>query len=112
MVAVGMLLGWLSYSGGLFGWCMFRGYNVTLGQLMSPVHPYGSGKNEPWPPAMMPAEQIWPGSVPAAAASGTGTGSTGSPSSSSNDQLGEGSSGGCPPGKYMVGGKCTDFAAA
>lgn len=67
MVAVGMLLIWGGYSVTLWGWCLLRNYNVTLGQLMSPVHPY-AGK---WPPAAIPPGQIWPGS---AVASPTGGG--------------------------------------
>lgn len=57
MVAVGMILGWVGYALALEGWCLFRDYDVTLGQLMSPVHPY----NGPWPPGKIPAGQTWPG---------------------------------------------------
>jgi len=62
MVAVGMLMSWLGYALGLEGWCLFRDYDVTLGQLMSPLHPYSG----PWPPAPIPAGQIWPGGTTAA----------------------------------------------
>lgn len=68
MVAVGMLFTWLGYSLGLQGWCLWRDYDVTLGQLMSPFHPY----NGPWPPAAIPAGQIWPGGVTATASSTAG----------------------------------------
>ena len=71
MVGIGMLLGWAGYSLGLFGWTMIRGYDVTLGQLMSPLHPYGSGTGQPWPPAPMPGTQIWPGGTAAPPAPGT-----------------------------------------
>jgi hypothetical protein len=57
MVAVGMLLVWGGYSVGLWGWCLFRDYDVTFGQLVSPTHPYPG----PWPPAKIPAGQTWPG---------------------------------------------------
>lgn len=68
VVAVGMLLIWGGYSVSLFGWCLIRDYNVTLGQLMSPAHPYGSGQGQSWPPPAIPSTQIWPGGAPAAAA--------------------------------------------
>ena len=61
MLPVGMLLTWAGYSVSLWGWCLLRGYDVTLGQLMSPVHPYGSGKGQPWPPAPIPDSQVFPG---------------------------------------------------
>ncbi len=68
MVAVAFLLVWGGYSISLFGWCLLRDYDVTLGQLMSPVHPYGQGKGQSWPPPKIPASQIWPGGKTAAAA--------------------------------------------
>lgn len=61
MLPVGMLLTWAGYSVGLWGWCLIRGYNVTLGQLMSPAHPYGSAKGQAWPPPLMSPNQIFPG---------------------------------------------------
>lgn len=57
MVAVGMLLVWAGYGTGLFGWCLWSDYDLTFGQLLSPVHPYDG----PWPPAKIPAGQTWPG---------------------------------------------------
>ena len=66
MVAVGMLLIWGGYSVSLWGWCLLRDYDVTLGQLMSPVHPYGQGKGQGWPPPPIPDTQIWPGGKTAA----------------------------------------------
>ena len=61
MLAAGMLIIWGGYSVSLWGWCLLQGYNVTLGQLMSPVHPYGSGKGQAWPPALMGPDVIFPG---------------------------------------------------
>lgn len=52
-----MMLGWVGYALGLEGWCLWRDYDVTLGQLMSPAHPYAG----PWPPAKIPSGQTWPG---------------------------------------------------
>lgn len=68
MVAVGMLLIWGGYSLSLWGWCLIRDYDLTLGQLTSPLHPYGSGKGQGWPPPQTPATQIWPGAATAGAA--------------------------------------------
>ena len=39
MPAIAMGLAWAGYTLGLWGWCLLRGYNVTLGQLASPTHP-------------------------------------------------------------------------
>lgn len=61
MLPIGMVLVWAGYSVSLWGWCLIRGYDVTLGQLMSPTHPYGSGKGQAWPPPLMSADQIFPG---------------------------------------------------
>lgn len=63
-----MLLGWLGYSLSFEGWCLFKDYDVTLGQLMSPFRPY----NGPWPPQQISPDVIWPGGR-AAAASGPGS---------------------------------------
>ncbi len=57
MPAIGMGLGWLGYALGLWGWSLLRGYNVTLGQLMSPTHPYAGA----WPPPLLPNTQTLPG---------------------------------------------------
>ena len=70
MLAAGMLIMWTGYSVSLWGWCLLRGYDVTLGQLMSPAHPYGSGKGQKWPPPLMGSDVIFPGGrTPAAPAS-------------------------------------------
>lgn len=58
-----MALVWAGYSQGLFGWSLWQGYNLTLGELMSPIHPYSGA----WPPAQIPAGQTWPGNPPATA---------------------------------------------
>jgi hypothetical protein len=67
MVAVAFLLIWVGYGLGDFGWALFKDYDVTLGQLMSPLHPYAG----PWPPPPIPASQIWPGGAGAQTAAGT-----------------------------------------
>jgi hypothetical protein len=85
MLAVGMLLAWGGYSVGLWGWCLLRGYNVTAGQLMSPLHPYGTGKNQGWPPPLMSANVIFPGAHNTGA-SAPPSSSSSAPSSSSSAQ--------------------------
>jgi hypothetical protein len=92
-----MLLTWAGYSVGLWGWCLLRGYDVTLGQLMSPTHPYGSGKGQGWPPQAMPDTQVFPGG-PAAASSS-------SPASSSSSAGGNAAAGlPAPSGRLGPGG--------
>jgi hypothetical protein len=66
MVAIAMLLLWGGYSTGLWGWCLIRDYNITFGQLTDPLHPYTG----PWPPAKIPATQVWPGKSATATAGG------------------------------------------
>ena len=56
MVAVAFALVWAGYSTSLWGWCLLRDYDLTFGQLVSPVHPYSGA----WPPAKIPSGQIWP----------------------------------------------------
>lgn len=84
MLAVGMLVIWGGYSVSLWGWCLLQGYDVTLGQLMSPVHPYGSGKGQSWPPPALGSDVIFPGGR---AAAGTTPSPPGS-SSTANSQRG------------------------
>jgi hypothetical protein len=74
MVAIGFGLLWVSYTGGLWAYCLLRGYDITPAQLINPVHPYTG----PWPPPPIPAGLIFPGGQPAAtstvAKTGTGKG--------------------------------------
>lgn len=41
MAAIGMGIIFLGYAGGLYGYCLFKGYNVTPKQLFSPSWPPG-----------------------------------------------------------------------
>jgi hypothetical protein len=68
VVAVAFMLVWLGYSQGLWGYCLLRDYNVTFGQLVSPVHPYAG----PWPPPAIPAGNLWPGKAGAGGPTGGG----------------------------------------
>jgi hypothetical protein len=39
MAAIGIGLVWVGYSVSLYGYCLFRGYDVTPKQLLSPQWP-------------------------------------------------------------------------
>ena len=49
MPAIGMLIAWSGYSFSLWGYCLIRGYDVKLSDLVNPVHPYTG----PWPPPLI-----------------------------------------------------------
>ena len=80
-----MLLVWAGYGVGLWGWCLVRDYDVTLGQLFSPTHPYSGA----WPPAAIPSGQTWPGAP--AASSGTAASTSTAPAASNSTSGGVGS---------------------
>lgn len=42
MAGLGIGLIWIAYTGGLYGYCLFRGYNVTPKQLLSHSWPPGT----------------------------------------------------------------------
>jgi hypothetical protein len=72
--AIGFGLAWLGYSYGLYGYCLVRGYDVRLSDLINPVHPYT------WPaggPPLMPATQIFPTGKKTAATAAAGGGQPG-----------------------------------
>jgi hypothetical protein len=77
MVAVAFLLIWSGYGLADFGWCLFKDYDITLGQLLSPLHPYSGA----WPPPSIPSTQIWPSSSAAAAASSSASSASATPPS-------------------------------
>lgn len=91
MLAVGMLITWAGYSVSLWGWSLLRGYNVTLGQLMSPLHPYGSGKGQSWPPPLLPPDVIFPGGR-------SGSGSQGAAAAAPSGKKKKGEGRGAPTG--------------
>lgn len=58
MVALAVGFAWLGYTYGLYGWCLIKGYDVTLRELMNPATVYQ------WPqggPPIMPPDTIFPG---------------------------------------------------
>jgi hypothetical protein len=64
VVAIGFGLLWVSYTGGLWAYCLLRGYDITPAQLINPVRPYAG----PWPPPPIPAGAIFPPGKSGAAA--------------------------------------------
>lgn len=46
MTSIGIGLIWVGYTGLLYSWCLFRGYNVTPKQLLSPTWPPKGGWKE------------------------------------------------------------------
>jgi hypothetical protein len=67
MPAIGIGVVWFGYSMTLWGYCLIRGYNVKLTDLINPLHPY-AGK---WPPPLITnGSEVLPGQ--------TVTGQTGS----------------------------------
>lgn len=66
MPAIAMGLIWGGWTLGLWGWCLVRGYDVSLGQLINPVHQLD------WKTAtaqQIPNTQIVPGGQNAASSS-------------------------------------------
>jgi hypothetical protein len=85
MPAIGMALGWGGYTLALWGYCLLRGYNVTLGQLANPKN---IGNWKTLTANQIPNTQVMPGNSPDATAaqvqqttpnSGTPGTSSGSP---------------------------------
>lgn len=93
MVAVGFLLIWAGYSTGLWGWCLLRDYDLSMGQLMSPFHPYAG----PWPPAKIGDDVIWPGSRSAPAPGPAAGPSPGGSVPGQPGQVSRGAAGGVAP---------------
>lgn len=57
MIALAFGFAWLGWSYGLYGYCLLKGYDVRLSDLMNPVHVYQ------WPqggPPIMPPNQVFP----------------------------------------------------
>ena len=45
MSAIGIALLWIAYTGGLYGYCLIRGYDISPKQLLSPEWPPGNKQN-------------------------------------------------------------------
>lgn len=101
MPAIGFGVAWAGYTLMLWGYLLLHGDDVTLGQLVNPVHRLD------WKTATaakIPAGQILPGGATAASASGSGPGgSTPIPGSAAVKPKTPGK---CPPGYLWDGSKC------
>jgi hypothetical protein len=81
-----MGLAWAGYTGMLWAYCLIRGYDVTLGQLVNPVHQLN------WKTAtgkQIPQGQIMPGAANAGSAQQTFPGTNEVAPTAGNQ---------CPPG--------------
>lgn len=56
MKAVGIGLAVVAYTVGTWGYLLVKGYNVTLREWVTPLHPYSG----PWPPKCVPPGFIFP----------------------------------------------------
>lgn len=56
MKAVGIFLAAWAYTFGTWGYILVKGYNITLVEWITPLHPY----NGPWPPKCVPPGYIFP----------------------------------------------------
>lgn len=98
MIPLAFGFAWLGYSYGLYGWCLIKGYDVKLRQLMNPVNVYQ------WPaggPPIMTPDTIFPNGQNAST-TGPGDNKPGpgfpAPKPPGNAP--------CPPGWIKVFGKC------
>jgi hypothetical protein len=93
--AIGMVITWLGYTMASWGYCVLRGYNVTLGEWANPLAPYSGA----WPPAALASNILLPGesstssgnAVATANITGgtsAGAGSSGTPASTGTAQGG------------------------
>jgi hypothetical protein len=73
MLVLPLLLLWGSYTGAMYGWCLLRGYDVSLTQLVNPLRapdwPAAKGPAGSWPPAQAGNLVIFPDGTTASEAS-------------------------------------------
>lgn len=84
MIAVAMALGWASYTLILWGYCLVKGYNISVVQLVNPTHVY-AGK---WPPNLAGNEVIIPDGTAKSEVSATFESDTTSSQSSTGSNAG------------------------
>lgn len=70
MLPFGMILAWAGYGLGSWGYILVKGYNITLREWFSPLHPYTGDLASA---GTVPQGQIFPG----AAGGGQGGGTSG-----------------------------------
>jgi len=71
MLPAGMILGWVAYTVGSYGWVLIRGWDISFRSWVSPLNPYQ------WPaggPGPIPDNQLFP-----TGAAGPATGSAPAP---------------------------------
>lgn len=67
MIAIAMVLAFVSYTLEYYGVALLKGWNITILQMISPVNYYGAdGTNQKWPPPKAGNTEI----IPTGAASG------------------------------------------
>lgn len=89
MLALVMAAAWSDYLIGFFGYCLIKNYDVSIGALADPLHPYAG----PWPPAKIGPGRVFPGAAPAAAASSAPLAGAASSTTGNNLQTTPGPSG-------------------
>jgi hypothetical protein len=71
--AIGIVLAMVGYTVGSWGYVLVKGYNITLVQWVSPLHPFSGA----WPPQCVPPGFIFPtSSQPGVPCKGKGAAST------------------------------------
>lgn len=45
MVGLVVVLGWVAYTGGLWGYCLIKGYDITWTQMLSSTWPPNTSSN-------------------------------------------------------------------
>lgn len=74
MLPLGMIVAWLGYGVGSWGYCLIRGYDIPFIAWMSPLHSYQYPSGGP---KLIPKGKLLPGSASAASGWGTGQQTTG-----------------------------------
>lgn len=91
MIAAGIVLMFMGYGVGSYGYVLVRGWDITLRQWFSPINPWQ------WPAGdipKVPPGQIMPGAPPGSSSSGGGGGV--SPGINAANPLGGASQSGAP----------------
>lgn len=72
MLPLGMVLGTLAYGMGSWGYILVKGYNITLREWFSPIHPYTGSLASA---GTVPQGSVFPTSGKGGGAAGSGSGS-------------------------------------
>jgi len=71
MIALAFGLVWVGYSYGLYGYCLVRGYDVKLLELMNPVHVFAWPSGGIGATPKIPDTQVFPGGSTSPVSGGT-----------------------------------------